>query len=608
MSSVLACFCVVPAVAKDIKLGKGIIYSGEVNQKVPSGNGQIILSEPLGTSSTDEALIVEGKFEGTTISNVHFISKQTANATNFQFCARKATYQYDKKSKSITFTLLGVSPTNDKEGRVINYTDESMMNSDETSYSFTYSNKYTNRDWWKITDCPEHIVAKYRPQGNEPKQEIYYYKKEKGFTRPIYIALQAVEYVYDCGVKVKFDKREFISTSAFGTYSSYEKGTLMLKAKDGSIWSAKKDNRYEYVSTIHYADGREYTGTVSNFQNLSKLEEYGVPLLKVQPNTLEEIIVCDGTMKMANGETVEYEKGKRKGTFDLLPQPFPVEIRRGDLSYPEYVKLFHRTYDNLLTASKPDELQCLIDKDAAGYFHLTDISTPLQKKVFSESEKYQSIYLPRLTKESEYLMNDEYVVAADIELGMGYCPIKSLEYDMNSHRYTIELRDTKNGTINKGESSYHFLLFNYICLTYPKSLISLEIGNNYLDEKLYIQRMRTSAVPNEVAVNFENKTDCRLLFTFKFEKIKDRRIYGRTTKITLVNKKTGETCDLTESLNSGNGRFQNVKVHKDNTPKKVYHSKGKMEDCGLCLGTGKGWQGGTCIQCGGKGWYIEHYW
>ena len=86
-------------------------------------------------------------------------------------------------------------------------------------------------------------------------------------------------------------------------------------------------------------------------------------------------------------------------------------------------------------------------------------------------------------------------------------------------------------------------------------------------------------------------------------------LYGKTTHLYLVNEKTDEIyCDLSESLGASQNGFKSSKVIKDNSPQKTYHTKGRQENCGVCLGTGQGWQGGLCPFCGGKGWRIEHYW
>ena len=127
---------------------------------------------------------------------------------------------------------------------------------------------------------------------------------------------------------------------------------------------------------------------------------------------------------------------------------------------------------------------------------------------------------------------------------------------------------------------------------------------------LYVQNAQTGKVSESDALNVENNFDkCEMVWVFKFEKVKDSYIYGKTTRIYIANKETGEIyCDLSDALGASQGNFKSTKVIKDNSPKKVYHSRGKQENCGLCLGTGQGWGTPTCPNCGGKGWYIEHYW
>ena len=143
-------------------------------------------------------------------------------------------------------------------------------------------------------------------------------------------------------------------------------------------------------------------------------------------------------------------------------------------------------------------------------------------------------------------------------------------------------------------------------------------GKNYFDDMLYIQKAQTCKVSETDALKFDNnKKDCALVWTFKVEKIVEMELdgwvrhvlYGKTTHLYLANEKTEEIyCDLTESLGASQNGFKSSKVIKDNSPKKTYHARGRQENCGVCLGTGQGWQGGICPFCGGKGWRIEHYW
>lgn len=59
-------------------------------------------------------------------------------------------------------------------------------------------------------------------------------------------------------------------------------------------------------------------------------------------------------------------------------------------------------------------------------------------------------------------------------------------------------------------------------------------------------------------------------------------LYGKTTHLYLTNKKTNEIyCDLSESLRASQNGFKSSKVIKDNSPKRTYHARGRMETCPL---------------------------
>lgn len=100
---------------------------------------------------------------------------------------------------------------------------------------------------------------------------------------------------------------------------------------------------------------------------------------------------------------------------------------------------------------------------------------------------------------------------------------------------------------------------------------------------------------------------CIMVFSYVPVLNKNGIEYGHTTGFYIVDPKYGEIIrDLTSYATKESNRKT---PYVPPTPKKTtYHEHGRVEDCGICLGTGKGWQGGYCPFCGGKGWYIEHEW
>lgn len=364
----------------------------------------------------------------------------------------------------------------------------------------------------------------------------------------------------------------------------YEKGIVTaskVALQDGGFYTRRKNGCNE----LTYPDGSIFKANTPNGLVSHKSDSV--------VNTSADYTLLSGTLTNSEGSEIEYKDGIPHYKYvDDLPQA----------SNP-----FNKIGEEM------DRYLALYKNDAVGYFDIADVKTELQKRAFMQRPDYATDYLPKLQEARKHLMNDEYMVWTSIDN-----TIKDFEYDINTGRFNFEVRDTKNKKINANCKDFHFLISNCLCLSYPRSLISMISGKNYFDDMLYIQKAQTCKVSETDALKFDNnKKDCALVWTFKVEKIVELELdgwsrpvlYGKTTHLYLANEKTEEIyCDLTESLGASQNGFKSSKVIKDNSPKKTYHARGRQENCGVCLGTGQGWQGGICPFCGGKGWRIEHYW
>lgn len=311
-------------------------------------------------------------------------------------------------------------------------------------------------------------------------------------------------------------------------------------------------------------------------------------------NTSADYTLLSGILTNSEGSEIEYKDG-------IPHYKYIYDLPQASASNP-YSKI----------KEDMDRYLALYNNDAVGYFNIADVKTESQKRAFMQRPDYATDYLPKLQEARKHLMNDELLVWISID------NIRDFEYDINTGRFNFEVRDTKNKKINANCKDFHFLIGDHLCLSYPRSLISMTSGKNYFDDMLYIQKAQTCKVSEMDALKFDNnKKDCALVWTFKVEKIVKMELdgwfrpvlYGKTTHLYLANEETDEIyCDLTESLGASQNGFKSSKVIKDNSPQKTYHARGRQENCGVCLGTGQGWQGGLCPFCGGKGWRIEHYW
>lgn len=133
-----------------------------------------------------------------------------------------------------------------------------------------------------------------------------------------------------------------------------------------------------------------------------------------------------------------------------------------------------------------------------------------------------------------------------------------------------------------------YLSFSTENATFKGKTVQLSCG--YLYEKPYDILETHIMVFSYIPVKHENDVE-----------------YGLTTGFYIVNPKYGEiVADFTNRATEISNRKAPYSPPKPK--KKTYHERGRIEDCGWCLGTGMGWQGGLCPFCGGKGWYVEHEW
>lgn len=381
----------------------------------------------------------------------------------------------------------------------------------------------------------------------------------------------------------------------------YENGVVAaskVALQDGGFYTTRKNGCNE----LTYPDGSVFKANTPNGLVSHKSDSVA--------NTSADYTLLSGTLTNSEGSEIEYKDGipHYKYIYDL----------------PQASNLF-KTNDRGLVGSwdmningenkMGRRIMGLYNNDVVDYLEIADVKTVLQKRAFVQRADYATEYLPILQEARKHLMNDEFMAW----IPLGYNDVDDFEYDINTGRFNFEISDTENKKINTNCKDFHFMLNDFLCLSYPRSLISMTKDGRY-----YIQNAQTCKVSETEALKFDdNKNGCALVWTFKVEKIVEMShdgfssvpvLYGKTTHLYLANKKTNEIyCDLSESLRASQNGFKSSKVIKDNSPKQTYHARGRMETCPLCLGSGdiKSWRDGSynrCTTCGGKGWIIEHYW
>ena len=660
--------------AKKVKLSKNIVYEGAVQNGVPNGKGCLKVYSCLDKNLT--LLTLDGVFDNTEVKDANLMinggMKITAPSIYFYKIATSS-----KKEDAIDFQINSKwSIENTKSVKIKNATSAYIrcrcdMKSDkrwhfvssDESKQLSILNNGVILSYFTNYDIPLSVIGE--DASNIKKQDVCYKLfvtiSENAEEVLDFVVLSAQKTYLSNGIEIEHRDNSF--------YCKYPNGNFVVLNKDGSVNNYKialEGGRIESFSgntTINYDDGRTFTssdahsietannkiflcknisdikfknGTLSDKDRNAEIYENGIVVASktalkdggfytIRKDGRNELTYPNGSVFKANspnGLVLHKSDSVANTSADYtLLSGILTNSEGSEIEYKDGIPHYKYIYDlPQASASNPyskikedmDRYLALYNNDAVGYFNIADVKTELQKRAFMQRPDYATDYLPKLQEARKHLMNDELLVWISID------NIRDFEYDINTGRFNFEVRDTKNKKINANCKDFHFLIGDHLCLSYPRSLISMTSGKNYFDDMLYIQKAQTCKVSEMDALKFDNnKKDCALVWTFKVEKIVKMELdgwfrpvlYGKTTHLYLANEETDEIyCDLTESLGASQNGFKSSKVIKDNSPQKTYHARGRQENCGVCLGTGQGWQGGLCPFCGGKGWRIEHYW
>ena len=660
--------------AKKVKLSKNIVYEGAVQNGVPNGKGCLKVYSCLDKNLT--LLTLDGVFDNTEVKDANLIinggMKITAPSIYFYKIATSS-----KKEDAIDFQINSKwSIENTKSVKIKNATSAYIrcrcdMKSDkrwhfvssDESKQLSILNNGVILSYFTNYDIPLSVIGE--DASNIKKQDVCYKLfvtiSENAEEVLDFVVLSAQKTYLSNGIEIEHRDNSF--------YCKYPNGNFVVLNKDGSVNNYKialEGGRIESFSgntTINYDDGRTFTSSDAHSIETANNKIFlckNISDIKLKNGTLSDkdrnaeiyengIVVASKTALKDGGFYTIRKDGRNELTYPngsvfKANSPIGLVLHKSDsvantsadytllsgiltnsegseIEYKDGIPHYKYIYDlPQASASNPyskikedmDRYLALYNNDAVGYFNIADVKTELQKRAFMQRPDYTTDYLPKLQEARKHLMNDELLVWISID------NIRDFEYDINTGRFNFEVRDTKNKKINANCKDFHFLIGDHLCLSYPRSLISMTSGKNYFDDMLYIQKAQTCKVSEMDALKFDNnKKDCALVWTFKVEKIVKMELdgwfrpvlYGKTTHLYLANEETDEIyCDLTESLGASQNGFKSSKVIKDNSTQKTYHARGRQENCGVCLGTGQGWQGGLCPFCGGKGWRIEHYW
>ncbi len=205
----------------------------------------------------------------------------------------------------------------------------------------------------------------------------------------------------------------------------------------------------------------------------------------------------------------------------MYGQRYPSDVDKIKVSFSQYLDGFysacdgvsHRNYQGKVIKG---DIDGLLDSDVMTYYQLENkYDSPLKRKMFKESEEYQTL-LEHLETERTFLLADTFYIVSDIH---------KTDYDLRKkafyfHQYTDAI----------GYSSTYYVDFRYLGIVSP--LIT------FTSVKVAIEDERTAL---EVENNYQ---DCRLVYIFTFDEELSRKNetvpIGKLQKLLLVNIKSGK--------------------------------------------------------------------
>ena len=623
--------------AKKVKLSKNIVYEGAVQNGVPNGKGCLKVYSCLDKNLT--LLTLDGVFDNTEVKDANLMInggiKITAPSIYFYKIATSS-----KKEDAIDFQINSKwSIENTKSVKIKNATSAYIrcrcdMKSDkrwhfvssDESKQLSILNNGVILSYFTNYDIPLSVIGE--DASNIKKQDVCYKLfvtiSENAEEVLDFVVLSAQKTYLSNGIEIEHRDNSF--------YCKYPNGNFVVLNKDGSVNNYKialEGGRIESFSgntTINYDDGRTFTssdahsietannkiflcknisdikfknGTLSDKDRNAEIYENGIVVASktalkdggfytIRKDGRNELTYPNGSVFKANspnGLVLHKSDSVANTSADYtLLSGILTNSEGSEIEYKDGIPHYKYIYDlPQASASNPyskikedmDRYLALYNNDAVGYFNIADVKTELQKRAFMQRPDYATDYLPKLQEARKHLMNDELLVWISID------NIRDFEYDINTGRFNFEVRDTKNKKINANCKDFHFLIGDHLCLSYPRSLISMTSGKNYFDDMLYIQKAQTCKVSEMDALKFDNnKKDCALVWTFKVEKIVKMELdgwfrpvlYGKTTHLYLANEETDEIyCDLTESLGASQNGFKSSKVIKQYCVKLIFN-------------------------------------
>lgn len=530
-----------------IKFGKYVYYEGEVANKQPEGNGSLVLVSP--TDKHNVVATITGQFEGNKIINADITSKllPTIKIGHNQF---------------ITYDLHG------DKGKVDNLTfnfSKVAFNMGESEYTMDLKAHVSiaNKKWVMIPSSPYRFTL--TTNAPVPYWMLIYWNN------PLRVDVSAAlkngclfigdplfyifnEYKYEC------QTNKFVPLNDNPDYS-------FRISKDGHFWDGKRKLHdgtiIESNGTNQYMiknAGMEYHGSLNDpmqpvRQDVTRFEDFKFKTGRLSRNNNNDNI------KYLNGET-EYD------------------IR-----------------DRLKSQGINDDLiNSVIAEDITESGAMTK-----QRKL---NEIINSNLAPENSYDIEFIAKSKGLETLVVKIHYDKCNLGYVKGDDDNRVIVLNAKDNSKQI---STSDYYLNVAPGYRFSWPKSFITKGYARGDGEPALEAESVNLNDVSYfDDDPGWPGDVRHYMIWVYKPVLEKDGITYGQTKGLYLLGFDNKIKYDLSETFTKGNNN--SFKKILPAPKKKKYHERGRVQECGICLGTGQGWQGGICPFCGGKGWYIEHEW
>ena len=368
-------------------------------------------------------------------------------------------------------------------------------------------------------------------------------------------------------------------------FTKYANGAITAKRVKGGTISKGSNGVYK----ILYDNGNEFTCNQSNFVN--NLDIFGnitdisqiklnTGILKTSANTWDKYKdgqIIGGCWKLSDGGYVEYANNS------------PIKIIYPDGSYTR-----NATFEKALPYSTTLK--------ASDYVINKGFMTFKSGKELGYTNGQP---IPKNREDIEFIAKAKGLESLLVEIHYDKCNLRHVKGNDDDR---VIVLNTKDNAKQINTTDYYINVASGYRFSWPKSFITKGYARGDGKPALEAESIKLNNVSYfDDDPGWPGDVRHYMIWVYKPVLEKDGITYGQTKGLYLLGFDDRIKYDLSETFTKGNNKaFKKVLPAPK---KKTYHERGRVQECGICFGTGQGWGSAKfCPFCGGKGWYIEHEW